>query len=87
MNYSDVTQSAGENMLVGIILILCAFLFLGSMAFQWFTQVSAKTDKLDGKLEGGKAIAYIFFRVYAGLAMVVTGLTIWALTLGLQIQF
>ncbi len=87
MNYTDTVQTAGENMLVGVILILSALLFLGSLAFQWFIHVSARTDKLDGKLEGGKAIAYIFFRIYAGLAIIVTGLAVWAMTLGLQIQF
>lgn len=88
MNYSDtLAQSAGENMLVGIILILSATLMLSSLAFLWFTNVSANTDKLDGKLEDGKAIAYVFFRIYAGLAIIVTGLATWALSLGLQIQF
>ena len=88
MNYSDtLTQSAGENMLIGVILVLSAFLIIGSLAFQWFTHVSAKTDTLDAKLEDGKAIAYIFFRIYGGLAIVVTLLSIWAMSLGLQIQF
>lgn len=87
MNTDTLTQTAGENMLVGISLILFAVLLLASLAFQWFVHVSAKTDKLDAKLTDGKAIAYVFFRIYSGLSVIVVALATTAMALGLQIQF
>lgn len=87
MQYSDaLAQTAGENMLVGVALILFSIAFISSLAFQWFVHLSAKTDKMDGKLQDGKAIAYIFFRVYSGLVIVCILLAVWAMLLGLQIQ-
>ncbi len=73
-------------MLVGITLVLFFLALVGSMAFWWFVHLSAKTDKLDGSLQDGKAIAYIFFRVYAALVIVCVLLGGLAMTLGLRIQ-
>lgn len=81
-----LTQSAGENMLVGITLVLFFLALVGSLAFQWFVGLSAKADKLDGNLRDGKAIAYIFFRVYSGLVILCVLLGALAMALGLRIQ-